>query len=619
MRPKAPLEDQTILMKTSGGASGYAIGIGFNTANQLTGLVGDEGEPDEVTAPEKLDPNVWHHVAFTYDGAKMRLYTDGVLVATEAQSTGAGWGEGSLSIGCNPLYEPGYYEGLIDEVRIYNRALGAGEVAADMQIPVPPPIVTTEAAFAINANEAVIAGSVDPNGSDTSYRFEYGPTAAYGSTAPEMEEEVLVGTAKQDGEEAIAFLEPETTYHYRIAATSRAGTVVGDDETFTTAARVVSPKREKEERDEEESFTGLFSAVPADFVNLNANSPNEEQAARMNVLQNSGAAMIRVGVENLMTWEGNQSYWDTWFLNAAKRGMKIQFVTGSQKLPPKSKWANWKIAAESFVNRYGKEGALWGAHEMSDAFAPIIWEIWNEPNIEKNGPALTESEIIEEVKPVDPGFFGEFLSEASAAIKAAEPGAEVMVGGLLSVQNKPGEEVTVLPQRFLAQMGHESAYDAVALHPYVFKAPYSGKTAQGLPRQGPPQGPNQVKKVAIRMRNKIVKVRRVLENPTKVAEGKDKELWINEIGWPVVNPRADTDPVHPPVSPKVQGELVKATFNMLKAKAQAWNLRSVFYYNSKDAPGVRGDAMDWDLFTGLQSATNQFRPAWFEFQDQAGL
>jgi hypothetical protein len=36
------------------------------------------------------------------------------------------WGEGDLVLGCNPLYSPERFDGRIDEVRIYDRALDAG-------------------------------------------------------------------------------------------------------------------------------------------------------------------------------------------------------------------------------------------------------------------------------------------------------------------------------------------------------------------------------------------------------------------------------------------------------------------------------------------------------------
>lgn len=82
-----------------------------------------------------LPTGQWVHTATTYDGSTIRLYKDGVQVGSMAKS-------GSLSsgstvpvwIGNNPGgYEP--FDGVIDEVRIYSRALTASEVQNDMNSP----------------------------------------------------------------------------------------------------------------------------------------------------------------------------------------------------------------------------------------------------------------------------------------------------------------------------------------------------------------------------------------------------------------------------------------------------------------------------------------------------
>jgi hypothetical protein len=80
-------------------------------------------------------PEVWHHFAYVFDGSRHTLYVDGKPEQTSVggQSTGAltklevgRWGGGPGAAGV-----PGeYYNGLLDELRIYSRALSEGEVAA---------------------------------------------------------------------------------------------------------------------------------------------------------------------------------------------------------------------------------------------------------------------------------------------------------------------------------------------------------------------------------------------------------------------------------------------------------------------------------------------------------
>ena len=78
-----------------------------------------------VTEPSE---GVWHHAVSTYDGANMKVYVDGVLKNTCAATGNINLTGGGIEIGM--FSSPGYYpfKGLIDEVRIYNRALTASEI-----------------------------------------------------------------------------------------------------------------------------------------------------------------------------------------------------------------------------------------------------------------------------------------------------------------------------------------------------------------------------------------------------------------------------------------------------------------------------------------------------------
>jgi hypothetical protein len=74
----------------------------------------------------KVAANTWAHLAATYDGTTIRLYVNGVQVATGAQTAAISTSTSALAIGANFYGE--YFNGLIDEVRIYNRALtGCGD------------------------------------------------------------------------------------------------------------------------------------------------------------------------------------------------------------------------------------------------------------------------------------------------------------------------------------------------------------------------------------------------------------------------------------------------------------------------------------------------------------
>ena len=82
--------------------------------------------------------NTWSHLASTYDGTTLRLYVNGVQVASRAQTGAIATSSGALTIGGDALYGQ-HFSGRIDEVRIYNSALSASEIQTDMNTPIGTP------------------------------------------------------------------------------------------------------------------------------------------------------------------------------------------------------------------------------------------------------------------------------------------------------------------------------------------------------------------------------------------------------------------------------------------------------------------------------------------------
>jgi hypothetical protein len=88
-----------------------------------------------IVASNNLTLNTWMHLAFTYDGSTERLYVNGVLVASQAKTGAVQSSTGVLHIGGDSVWGE-FFQGLIDEVRIYNRALSASEIQTDMNSPI---------------------------------------------------------------------------------------------------------------------------------------------------------------------------------------------------------------------------------------------------------------------------------------------------------------------------------------------------------------------------------------------------------------------------------------------------------------------------------------------------
>jgi hypothetical protein len=92
---------------------------------------------------------------------------------------------------------------------------------------------------------AVLSGQVNPNSQTTTYRFEYGLTTGYGSSAPVPDGDVGSGASTVPVSAELSGLTPGTTYHYRLVATNGSGTTAGGDRTFTTDAAASACQNEE--------------------------------------------------------------------------------------------------------------------------------------------------------------------------------------------------------------------------------------------------------------------------------------------------------------------------------------------------------------------------------------
>ncbi len=115
--------------------------------------------------------------------------------------------------------------------------VGTGACAAlagAASTPPPPAAPTIGVVYSsdVTFSSVVLHGDVYPNGGDTNYYFQYGKTSGYGAQttlAPAGN-----GTIKLKLSQQVIGLQPATTYHYRLVATSPAGTSMSTDHAFTT-------------------------------------------------------------------------------------------------------------------------------------------------------------------------------------------------------------------------------------------------------------------------------------------------------------------------------------------------------------------------------------------------
>jgi len=70
----------------------------------------------------------WHHATGTFDGANINVYLDGVLDGSALTTEPLGISTTNLFIGLNPESPGTFWDGLIDDVKIFDRALSADEI-----------------------------------------------------------------------------------------------------------------------------------------------------------------------------------------------------------------------------------------------------------------------------------------------------------------------------------------------------------------------------------------------------------------------------------------------------------------------------------------------------------
>ena len=170
------------------------------------------------------------------------------------------------------------------------------------------------------------------------------------------------------------------------------------------------------------------------------------------------------------------------------------------------------------VERYDGDGTLDAPGSPRIAY----WEIWNEPNYTKLWPRIGGGENAHKRR------YGEMLVAAYSAIKAADPTARVLIGGMyifdggcwgvggepeplcdgLNFLNASGGVFQQVPSA-------RNAYDIFSIHPYI-------STDRPDATQIPPR---------ITLEGRIRTTRAWLSDPNSGNRPDQPPIWITEIGW----------------------------------------------------------------------------------------
>ena len=128
----------------------------------------------------------------------------------------------------------GLSPGTEDHYRVVaTNTAGATSKGADQTfITTQPPGVDGLSSANLTATTADLSAEVNPNGLETTYRFEYGPSLSYGQSAPSPGGSISASNSDQAIGVHLENLVPQTVYHYRLVATNADGTTTTGDQTF---------------------------------------------------------------------------------------------------------------------------------------------------------------------------------------------------------------------------------------------------------------------------------------------------------------------------------------------------------------------------------------------------
>ncbi len=96
------------------------------------------------------------------------------------------------------------------------------------------PTVTTDPVSDPAETSATLNGTIDPEGIQSSYHYEYGLDTNYGQSTDPVD--AGSGSGANSAPQGVTGLDPNTTYHYRIVGSHSSGQILGEDQSFTTVA-----------------------------------------------------------------------------------------------------------------------------------------------------------------------------------------------------------------------------------------------------------------------------------------------------------------------------------------------------------------------------------------------
>lgn len=296
--------------------------------------------------------------------------------------------------------------------------------------------------------------------------------------------------------------------------------------------------------------TPLGTQAPCMDIGMSGNAAwdrmSSDEYARANRLtRDLGMGRVRIGANwgEIERARGTDDWspLDTRVRRAREAGVTpllvIQSVPDWLDVPTGPVTAEHRSVAGLYGEFAGKVAARYG--DQVDGY-----EIWNEPNLHHFWPNP------------DVAFYFEILKAAYPAIRAADPDATVISGGLAPVADT---DRSIAPLTFLSRlydMGGREYLDAVGMHPYSYPELPSGQSRWNTFRS-------------------LDEVEQLMRSH---GDG-DKKIWLTEFGAPTGGLKA--------VSPQHQAAMVVEAFQLARSERA---LGPIFIYTLVDGDAPRTDS-----------------------------
>lgn len=246
-----------------------------------------------------------------------------------------------------------------------------------------------------------------------------------------------------------------------------------------------------------------------------------------------------------------------------------------KEFSPPADPATYASYLTALIARYGPNGSFWAAHPTLHRQPIRSWQVWNEPvgGDGDNTPSVFWA---------DPAPFADryvaLLHAAHDAIKAADPGAEVVLGALVA------QSWGTL--KIVYDHGGRSGFDAVALHPYTNDAPNVTRILRY--------------------------VRRVMDRHGDRA----KPIQVTEIGWPAFDATGVTKLGYRRAS-RAQAGWLRAVFRSFEAQRRRLRLELALWYTWIGTDRSRQDAFDHSGLLHLAGGKLHAKPVLGAFRQVA--